>query len=228
MRRYLIASATLLGLVLTTGLPVSAQTHKSAVGWMAGVISTSSLNNGASGSGDLVDLKPDLTWTLGAHYDRWLGNGHVGFRVEGAFARQTLPWTQGDRSIYLYMGDVDVLLRPMAPTPQKKVLPYVTGGAGAVWWALGKGPGTSYSPAGASYANNRVELAAFGGVGVDIVTPWNWGEGPMIVRLEARDLLQFASNFTPIDAEAGEFGVVHNMSLVLGLHTGLGLLPARY
>ena len=58
----------------------------------------------------------------------------------------------------------------------------------------------------------------------DIVTPWQWGEGPVSVRIEGRDHIQFSSPFDPANPEASEFGMIHNAGVVIGFHTGIGAM----
>ena len=116
MRRYFITALSLLGLVAATVEPGVAQSFKSSIGWNAGVLYTTSLNDGAAAGEGLVDLKPDMTWTIGAHYDRWIGGGQLGYRVQGGFTNQKLDWIQGPRSIHVYTADVGLMLRPAAPT----------------------------------------------------------------------------------------------------------------
>ena len=76
-----------------------------------------SLNDGATGSGEVLELKPDPTWVISAHYDHWLGSGNIGIRARAGFSKPILPWVQGDREIRVYMADLGLLLRPVAPAP---------------------------------------------------------------------------------------------------------------
>ncbi len=225
MRRMLLSTLGLVGILAAMVSPGMAQDYRSSVGWNAGVMLTTSLNNGADGGTDVVDLKPDLTWSLGGHYDKWFGGGQVGGRVSVGVARNVLQWTQGDRSVYSYRGDASLMLRPTSPDPSRTTIPFLSLGAGVMRWRLGDGPVTSFSAAGAKYSGDeRFQLAASGGLGIDFVTPWQWGEGPLIVRLEGRDYVQFSSPFKPVDPEASDFGIIHNVFISLGFHTGVGHL----
>jgi hypothetical protein len=204
---------------------MSAQEYRSSIGWNAGVLLMTSVNDGASSGGESVDLKPDMTWSIGAHYDQWLWNGQVGVRGYGAIARPTIQWANGDREIYVYSVDLGLILRPIPPNPRLAVSPFVTGGIGVIYWSLGDGPVTSFPSAGASYpGTEEFQLMAVGGAGLDFITPWRWGEGPLVVRLEARDQIQLTSPFDPLDAEESAFGMIHHLRLNLGFHTGIGLL----
>ena len=224
MRRNLLACLTLLGLMLSLASQAQAQAYKSSVGWIGGAVSTTSMNDGAAGSGSVVSIEPDLTWTAGAHYDHWFG-GNVGLRGQGGFSRQTLPWTQGDRFIHTYSGDLSLMLRPVGAAPGRTLLPYISGGVGFARWGLGSGEPTTFAAAGATYSGEETfHLLVPASLGFDYILPWKWGEGPMVIRLEGRDHIQLKSPFDPVDPAQGDFGMIHNYGLVLGLHTGLGIL----
>lgn len=225
MRRYLITALTLTSLGLASTSPALAQGYKTAVGWGGGMFVNTSLNDGAAGGGDVLDLKPAATWIVSAHYDHWVGAGNVGIRAQAGFSKPIVPWVQGDREIRVYMADIGLLLRPIAPAPGNSVLPFITGGVGFINWGLGDGPTTTFDPAAVTYSGEEsFDLVAVAGVGIDIVTPWKWGEGPLVIRLEGRDHLQFSSPFDPENPEDSAFGIVHNAALVLGFHTGVGVL----
>jgi hypothetical protein len=224
MRRNLIAGLTVLSLTLLPAFQAHGQAYKSSLGWSGGVVSTTSLNDGATESGAALSLEPDLTWTAGVHYDRWFG-GHIGFRGEGGISRYLLPWTQGDRVIYTYSGDLSLLLRLAAPSPGRNLLPFISGGVGFSRWGLGSGDPTTFSPAGVSYdGEESFDLLVPFSVGLDYITPWRWGEGPLVIRIEGRDHLQLTSPFDPLNPDQDDFGMIHNYGVVIGLHTGLGIL----
>jgi hypothetical protein len=99
---------------------------------------------------------------------------------------------------------------------------------GVIDWGLGDGPVTTFTPAGATYpGNQKPQLVAVAGAGIDLVTPWRWGEGPLVIRLEGRNHLQLASPFDPAAADQEDFGMIHNAVISLGLHTGMGTLWDR-
>ena len=225
MRRFLIAALTVTSLWVASASTALAQGYSSSAGWSAGVLLNTGLNDGAAVGDGLVELKPDITWIASVHYDRWFGSGNVGVRARGGFSRPVLPWVQGDRNIKVYMGDIGLLLRPIVPDEGKNVLPFLGGGVGFIKWGLGDGPVTTFDPAGATYQGEEAfDLVATASLGIDIVTPWQWGEGPMIVRIEGRDHIQFSSPFDPANPEDPEFGMIHNAAVVIGFHTGIGLM----
>ncbi|MBT8395376.1 MAG: hypothetical protein HKO65_12190 [Gemmatimonadetes bacterium] len=225
MRRYLISAVTITCIWIASASPALAQGYDSSAGWNAGVLINTGLNDGAATGDSSVELKPDMTWLVSIHYDRWFGTGNVGFRARGGFSRPTLPWVQGDREIRVLMGDIGLMLRPIAPGPDKTVLPFVSGGVGFINWGLGDGPATTFDQAGANYpGEEKFNLVASASLGFDILTPWHWGEGPLIVRLEGRDHIQFSSPFDPANPDDAEFGLIHNAGVVIGFHTGIGVL----
>ena len=124
MRRFLTAALLVTTLGLGWAPSLLAQGYKSAVGWSGGVFLPTSLNDGAMGA-DFVDLKPDLTWMIGGHFDRWLGSGNLGIRARVAFTKPSIPWAQGYREIRTYLMDMGLLLRPLAATPERSILPFI-------------------------------------------------------------------------------------------------------
>jgi hypothetical protein len=225
MRRYLKTAFGLVTLLALSTVSAHGQVYQSAAGWNAGVLLSTGLNDGADTGENFVELKPDPTWLVSLHYDRWFGSGNIGIRARGGFSMPTLPWEQGDREIRVYMGDIGVLLRPIVPQEGQSFLPFIGGGVGFINWGLGEGPATTYDPARATYPGDPgFDLVATASLGFDIVSPWRWGEGPLIVRIEGRDHIQFSSPFDPRDPEASEFGLIHNAAVVIGFHTGVGVL----
>lgn len=228
MKRFLAAAFILMGFLAVTASGAVAQDYRSSIGWNAGVMLTTSLNDGASDAGGGVELKPDPTWSVGGHFDRWFGPGLLGGRLSAGLARNVLPWTQGDRSVYSYRADASLMLRLGGPRPERTVIPFISAGVGIVQWGLGDGPVTTFNAAGARYSGNEsFQPLGLAGLGLDYVTPFEWGEGPMIVRLEGKDHIQLASPFDPLDPEGGDFGIIHQIYLSLGLHTGIDVLGGR-
>lgn len=226
MRRILSSGLALGALLAFSGSPVMAQDYQWSAGWSAGVLKTTSLNSGASG-GESVDLEPGATWSVGFHIDRWMGSGRLGLRFRTSVSDQNVDWSQGVRSISIYGGDVGLMLRPVAPSPDRSVSFFVSAGVGLMRWGLGDGPTTSFTSAGASYLGDEgFQVTGVGGLGVDIKTPWSWDEGPLMIRLEGRDEVH-RSPLDPLDAGGSDFGVVHNIRISVGLHTGVGFLPRR-
>lgn len=223
MRRKLIIAIAAVAVGLFWSPSAGAQTYGSSAGWSGGVLLNTALNDGANP--EAVELKPDPTWLVSAHYDQWFGRGNLGVRARGGFSMPKLTWVQGERELRVLMADVGILFRPIAQTPERSVLPFLSAGIGLINWGLGDGPPTTFSAAGATYAGEGgLDMVATAGLGVDIVTPWQWGEGPLVVRLEARDHIQFSSPFDPAFSDDPEFGMIHNAGLVLGFHTGMGIL----
>jgi hypothetical protein len=216
----------MIGLVL--GLfasPAAGQGYKQSMGWSGGAFFTTSLNSGASSGEDGGDLKPEMSWAGAMFYDQWLGSGRVGGRLHGALGQETIPWIQGDRTIRVYEVDVTLMLRFAPVTLDRTVSPFLSLGGGVIRWGLGNGPVTSYLPAAVTYDGTEgFDFTGVGGLGIDVITPWSWGEGPLIVRLEGRDHVQLTSPFDPLDPDQAAFGIIHNVYVSLGVHTGIGVL----
>ncbi len=84
---------------------------------------------------------------------------------------------------------------------------------------------TTFDPAGATYDGGQsFDLAVSAGIGIDVVTPWEWGEGTLVIRVEGRDHIQFASPFDPANPDDGDFGLIHNAAVMIGFHSAVGLL----
>jgi hypothetical protein len=45
-----------------------------------------------------------------------------------------------------------------------------------------------------------------------------------VFRIEATDYIQFSSPFDPADPSDAEFGMIHNAAVLVGFHTGMGVL----
>lgn len=225
MPRTFIAALALTLFAFAFASPASSQAYQSAVGWSGGAFFPTALNDGAADVGEFVEMKPDPTWLINVNYDYWFGSGNLGIQANGGFSKPTFPWVQGDRKIRVFMADLGVILRPMAPGPDKMILPFVGGGVGFMNWGFGDGAPTQYDPAGVNYSGEQsYDLIASAGLGIDFVTPWVWGEGPVVIRLEGRDYMQFDSPFDPIDSANDAFGMIHNFTVLLGFHTGMGSL----
>jgi hypothetical protein len=136
-----------------------------------------------------------------------------------------MEWQQGPRTIAVYSSDLNLVLRLTSPSPGRSVTPYASLGVGWIWWILGNGPGTAFPAARAFYdGDDGFDLMGVGSFGLDFATPFQWGEGPLMIRLEARDGVQFESPFQPLDRNDGDFGMVHNIRIGLGMHAGFGRL----
>lgn len=225
MRRDCFWGLTIALVLALSASSAAGQGYKQSVGWSGGALYTTSLNSGGAPGGEGGDLKPELSWAGAMFYDYWLGSGRAGARLQAALGQHTIPWTQGDRKIRLYELDLTLMLRFAPVTLDRTVSPFLSVGGGVIRWELGDGPVTSYAPAAVSYnGTESFDLIAVGSFGFDFITPWSWGEGPLIVRLEGRDLAQLKSPFDPLNADQGDFGIVHNVYVSLGVHTGIGVL----
>jgi hypothetical protein len=217
--------AVFLGLaaVLLGAVPLAAQTHRSSVGLNGGAVLYGSFNSGADGSGE---LKPDPSVGAfgGIQYDWFFGSGHLGFRLAAHYQQMKLFWVNQSRQTFAYAGDFDLILRPIAPKADTKVIPFLSVGIGGTRYRFGTGNPTSFDAAGASYLGKEsTQFSVLGGIGFDIVTGWGWDEGPFMIRLEAQDNYVLDSPFVPLEGSE-EFGGVHNLRVSLGLPNTMGFL----
>lgn len=222
VRRGLFTLLAGAGVACAAAAPAEAQDYAGSVGWSVGAVTTTALNDGTDAE---LQLEPGLAPTLGLYADRWWGRGLVGTRVQLSGATQEIDWQQGPRDIAVYTADLSLLLRLGAPSPGRSVLPYVGAGIGGVWWLLGNGPTTTFPDAGAAYSGEEsFKLAVVGSAGIDFVTPLRWDTDSVIVRLEARDAVQFRSPLEPLGTDVEDFGTIHNIRISIGFHTGIGRL----
>jgi hypothetical protein len=220
MRLHLaFALSALMALV---AVPVAAQTHSSSVGLNAGAVIYSSFNSGAGSPAS--DLKPSPGLVGNVQYDWFVGAGNLGFRAAGHYQRMELDWSTGTREIFAYAGDFDLLLRPIRPDTDTKVIPYLSVGVGFTRYRLGNGNPSGYEPADALYlGNEKTQFSLLAGIGLDFVTGWHWDEGNFLIRLEAQDNYVTESPFAPASG-GGEFNGIHNLRITLGIHNTMGTL----
>lgn len=222
MNQLAAASLTLFALVGFLATPAHAQTYRGAAGWSVGALYSTSLNDGSSGS---VDLEPEIAPMVSFHVDHWWGSGRTGVRLQLGASQPELDWIQGARDIAVYTADVNLMVRLLTPSPENRVIPHLAIGAGGIWWLLGDGPTTTFADAGVVYDGQEgVEPTGVASLGLDFLMPWQWDENPILLRFEARDVVQFGSPFDPTSADDDDFGIVHNLGVTLGIHTGIGLL----
>lgn len=220
-RRGLAAIATAAALAAVAAAPARAQDYEWAAGYNAGGVMFTPLN---SNSGSTADIELATGWILGLQFERWLGSGRLGLRVNGALTERelTIPGTSSP-DIGVWMADADFLLRLLPATPGRTFNMYLIAGGGVVRYKLGDGDFVNYGAANASYrGNDPPRWAAVGGVGFDIITGWSWDREPIGIRIEAADHVALSSPFDPIDG--GDFSPIHNVRFTIGAFTGFGLL----
>jgi hypothetical protein len=215
MRRGLMVVA-----LLAAASPAAAQDYEWAAGYNAGGVWFSAMNEGA-GTGSELALDPG--WIMGLQFERWLGSGRLGVRVNGALTERPLPLQGSTPDIGVWMADVDLLLRLLSPEPERTFNVFLSAGGGGVRYKLGSGDFLNLNEANASYpGNDKARWAATGGLGADFLTSWRWDEQPIGVRFEVVDHVTFKSPFTPISG--GDFSAIHNVRFVIGLFSGFGVL----
>jgi hypothetical protein len=217
---------------LLAAAPLHAQVvdYRGSAGWYAGALRVGALNPGA---GEVtVDgerrraaaIEPGWGWVAGVQAEHWYGAGFAGYRVHGAFGRQSVPWADRHREVNVWLGDVALVLRPLGAGAA--VAPFLAAGAGGILFGLGTGDPIFHPAADARYdGRQRVRWGAVLGGGVDVVSPWTFDHAPVVFRLEAADHWLFQGPFTRLDG--GALGAVHNLRLSVGLHAGIGTIPVR-
>ena len=219
-----MASAALCALTLTSfpSEPAAAQAYRYGAGWTTGASDLTSLNPEAGGA---QTLDPDLGFLFGLHLERGYGNSaRFVVRYQGTYFAPEVNWSAGERQIDAVSGDVSGLFRILSPRGGSAVLPYLMGGAGGIWYDLGRGPNTSFPLANAYHdGESRVlPLVAFGG-GLDVHTGLTWDDQPVLVRAEFADHMTFGSPLRRA-SDRERYGAVHHLRLTLGAYAAVGLI----
>lgn len=203
----LLAPALLVLAFLAPVDPVEAQTHRSAVTLLGGGSNNSDLTSG-------LDFQTELQsgWVAGIQAERWLGSGRAGLRLNGLFTQRLLKGEPGDYNVYAL--DVDLLLRALAPRPDRFAAPYVALGIGATRFAAVAGSPTFARGVFGSNPVHRAHLLA--GLGVDVPATGRVG-----LRLEVADQIILPTVGKSPDA-AGGFPTAHNLVVTGGLQLRLG------
>lgn len=214
------AAAGLLIGALGASAPAAAQDYGWAAGYNAGGVLFTPLNENGGG----FEIKPATGWIVGLQFERWLGSGRIGLRVNGAITERPLELPAGvDPDIAIWMADADVLLRLLSADPGRSFNMFLSLGGGAVRYKLGDGDFLNFEGANASYpGNDRPRWSVNGGLGFDILTGWRWDDGPVGIRVEAVDHVALDSPFSPIAGD--DFSPIHNLRVVIGAFTGFGVL----
>ncbi len=223
-RRRVLVVAGLVALLAAAG-PAAAQDHRFAAAWNAGGAWFSPLNtNAASVEGvSPADIQLDPGWVVGLQFEQWLGGGRTGWRINGAVSERPLSLPGGKRDTGIWFADFDLLLRLLAPEPDRRANASLSLGAGVVRYKLGKGDPRFFEAANAAYpGDDKARFVAAGGLNIDILTGLRWDGDPVGIRIEVVDHVMLTSPFDPITG--ADFGPVHNVRFVIGAFTGWGLL----
>lgn len=222
MKNVTAAVGLVLCLLLMMPGAGEAQDYRGSVGWTLGAQWTSGLNAGVE---DAEAIEPGLGALGSLFYDHWWTQA-FGFRGEGTYAWNQVPWTTGDRDVYSWSVSGQLVLRLAgAPGEGRAAYPFLAAGVGGLQHRLGDGPAAVFDEGAAVYAGDeKLRLIGVGSVGVDVPLPWNWSEGPMLLRLQASDQMLFNSPLEPLSDDLDEFDPVHVFQLSVGLHTGVGVI----
>jgi hypothetical protein len=221
LTRGTVALLPLLALGLAAPDAGEAQVHRYAAGFTVGGAHVTELNSEAPG--DALLLKPGAGAVFGLHADRWYGStGRIGLRYQAAYQQPTFAWEPGERRISALSGDVSGVLRPIAPGPDTRALPYLAVGAGGIWYDLGTGDSTFFNDASALHdGGSRVLPVALLAVGVDVDIPWDWQGAPVRVRAEVADHVSLDSPIRRL-SDGSRYGAVHHIRFSVGLHSVFG------
>jgi hypothetical protein len=217
-----VKKTTLLLAIAVVGAssPVAAQDYEWAAGYNVGGVWFSALNDGGGGG---TELGLDAGWIVGLQFERWLGSGRLGMRVNGAITERPLTLPGQNRDIGVWVADADFMLRLMPADPERTFNMFVSAGGGMVRYKLGRGDFINIGDANASYpGDDDPEWAIAAGLGMDFLTSWRWDEQPIGIRFEVVDHYALESPFTPISG--GDFSPIHNVRFVIGLFSGFGVL----
>ncbi|CAN5783430.1 hypothetical protein BH23GEM11_BH23GEM11_08630 [soil metagenome] len=218
LARATVAVLPLLTLGLVVPEAAEAQFHRYAAGFTAGGSHVTVLNPDAPGNA--LALEPGAGAMFGLHADRWYGStGRLGLRYQAAYQQPTFDWQPGERRISALSGDVSAMLRPIAPGADNRVLPYLTAGAGGMWYDLGTGDSTSFNQAAAFHdGGSRLIPVVLLAAGLDVGIPWHWGSSPVWVRAEIADHVALNSPIRKLSDRA-RYGAVHHYRFSVGLHS---------
>lgn len=180
--------------------PSQAQTHTWALG----------LTGGGSFHNDLTPGLPAPTtfepgWIVGLQADRWFGSGRVGLRLNTLWTQRQLDRT-GYYNYNVFLGDVDVLVRPL-PTNSRGIAPFLVAGVGATHY--GGVAGTAPLGDGV-YGDPVIRAHTLLGLGADATITRSVG-----VRLEVADNIVLPSIGQSPDVSG--FPNVHNVVATAGL-----------
>jgi len=224
VRRTLILAAVA-ALPFLAPRPGAAQDYRSSAGWNAGGVWFSPLNGSAgaiNGTG-ARDIQLDPGWIIGLQFEQWIGGGRTGWRLNGALTERPLQLPGDSRDTGVWFADFDLLLRLLAPDPQRRANATLSLGAGLIRYKLGDGDPRFFESANATYAgNDKPRFVGVGGLNVDVLTGMRWDGEPVGLRFEVVDHVVLSSPFDPIAGD--DFAPVHNVRFVIGAFAGWGLL----
>lgn len=198
----------------------AAQDHRYAAGWNVGGSYFTAMNAGGEAT---TDIALDPGWFAGLQFEKWVGGGRVGWRLNGGLTRRPLPMAGGNRVVGLWLASFDLMARMLPASPHRSFNLFVSAGPGAIQYLLGNDPFLASDETDASYpGGDAVRFTAAGGIGLDFITGWRWDGDPVGIRFEVADHVALSSPFEPVSGD--DFSSVHNVRFVIGAFTGWGLL----
>lgn len=123
VRHALAVSALILLVAALVSAPAGAQTYRTAFGMTGGWSTAGDLTPGLGSETVFED-----GWTAGAQLETWVGR--MGMRLTASYAARE---TEGSaRSFQIAAADIGLMIRPLAPRPDRALAPFVAVGAGPV------------------------------------------------------------------------------------------------
>lgn len=153
--------------------PAPAQSYTSALGLTFGGSVHSDLTPGLSS-----ETRFESGWIFGLQYERWLGTGRTGVRVNTLFTQRLLDTSPGG-DYNVFMGDVGLMVRMLPLRANRVVTPFAYVGLGATHYGSVAGTGPI---AGGVYGENVVRPHLLASIGADVAS-----SGPAGIRLELGD-----------------------------------------
>ena len=186
--------------------PAPAQSHTSALGLTVGGSVHSNLTPGLTS-----ETRFQSGWIVGLQYERWIGTGRTGVRVNTLFTQRLLDTSPGG-DYNVVMADVGLMVRMLPPRANRVVTPFAYVGLGATHYGSVAGTGPI---AGGVYGEHVVRPHVLASIGADVAS-----SGPAGIRLELGDKVVLPSvGYSP--AFDG-FPNVHNLIVTAAIQYRLG------
>jgi len=217
-RSYLRTSLVTAAALLAAAGDAAPQDFRTAIGYGGGAVAITPLNAGGQGA---QELRFEPGWIVAAHIEHRFGIGWLGLRAHGAYTQRPLAIADSTLGINVWFADAEFVLRPFGAGGARGVSPFLTLGAGAIRYGLGRGRAVEIVEANARYdgaSENR--WAAVVGLGLDIGPVLELQETPLGLRLEVGDHIALDSPFKPISGP--RFSPVHNVRVTLSLVSLIG------
>ena len=207
MRHSSFAIMALLAVIAVAPVsPAPAQSYTSGLGLTLGGSVHSNLTPGLTS-----ETRFQSGWIVGLQYERWIGTGRTGVRLNTLFTQRLLDTSPGG-DYNVVMADVGLMVRMLPPRPSRVVTPFAYVGLGATHYGSVAGTGPI---AGGVYGEHVVRPHLLASIGADVAS-----SGPVGIRLELGDQVVLPSiGYSP--AFDG-FPNVHNLIATAAIQLRMG------